>query len=75
MKRGSVVIAFAVMWTAYTVIFTGYSWLRGYDISFGEIVSPLHWYSGPWPPPKASPNEIIPGGRKGGSSGSGTASG
>jgi hypothetical protein len=70
-RKGSVVIAFAVLWAGYTLVYTGYVWVRGYDISFKQIVSPVNFYSGSWPPSAAANTQIWP---KGDSGASGTAS-
>lgn len=60
MKRGSVVLGMAVLWAAYGVAYTGYVWLRGYDISFLEIWAPVHYYQGNWPPAKIPATQVIP---------------
>jgi hypothetical protein len=62
-KRGSVVIAFTVMWGAYAMLFTGYCWMKGYDISARQIVGPVNFYTGQWPPSPAAATEIIPSGK------------
>jgi hypothetical protein len=48
-------------------LFTGYVWLRGYNIPFGQIVGPVNYYKGPWPPPKSIPagSVLPPGGQSG----------
>ena len=60
MKPGGIVIAFGILWAAYAIGFTGYVWLRGYDLSFREIVAPVHYYTGDWPPPKAPATKVVP---------------
>ena len=60
MKRGSVVVSFAVLWAAYTLGCMGYFWLRGYQIGFMEMVSPFSYYKGDWPPAPADPSQVIP---------------
>ena len=68
MKRGSVVVAMGVLWAAYALGCMGYFWIRGYDIGFREMVDPLNWYDGEWPPGKAPATSIIPASKaKGGS--------
>jgi hypothetical protein len=64
-KRGSVVVAFGVAWVAYALTFTGWCWVRGYDISFKQIWSPFSYYTGTWPPSTASPTEYFPSGTGG----------
>ena len=62
MRRGSVWVSFAVLWTAYALMFTGYAWVRGYDLPFLQIVGPVNYYKGPWPPGKSiPPTQIFPG--------------
>lgn len=64
MARGSVWVSFAVLWTAYTLLFTGYVWVRGYDISFGQITGPVNYYKGTWPPGTSIPvGQIFPTGK------------
>lgn len=46
MRHGSVWLSFTVLWAAYGLMFTGYAWLRGYNISFPEIWSPVNYYQG-----------------------------
>lgn len=50
------------VWADYSVGLWGWCLLRGYDLTFGQLVSPLHPYQGPWPPPQISPGQIFPGG-------------
>ena len=44
MKRGSTWLAFGVLWAAYTLVYTGYVWVRGYDIGFLSLISPVQFY-------------------------------
>jgi hypothetical protein len=61
--RGSVWLSFTVLWAAYAGVFTGYCWLRGYNITFLQIVSPVNWYSGTWPPGESIPTtQVFPSG-------------
>ncbi len=60
MKRGSVWVSFAVLWSSYSLLFLGYCWLRGYGISFLETVSPVNYYQGPWPPPLFGGTGVVP---------------
>ena len=62
MSGRSVVIGFAIAWAAYSLMFTGYAWLRGYDISFREIVAPVNFYQGTWPPPDLPATQVLPSG-------------
>lgn len=63
MKRGSVWLGMAVLWAAYSTMFAGYCWLRGYDISPLGIVSPVNYYKGTWPPPLFTGTGVFPSGR------------
>jgi len=45
-KRGSVWLSFVVLWGAYTLVYTGYVWIRGYDIGLLDLVSPVQFYQG-----------------------------
>ena len=51
--RGSVWLGMAVLWAGYGLIFTGYVWLRGYNLTAGEIWGPFNYYKGQWPPSKS----------------------
>ena len=64
-----IVVGMALAWAGYTVGFYGFCLVKGYDVSFVQLVSPKGWYSGPWPPVTAPDNVILP---TGGSSGTGT---
>ncbi len=70
MKRGSVWVSFAVLWGGYSLMFTGYCWLRGYDVSLLQVVSPVNYYKGPWPPPKFAGTGVVPKGAASSSGGS-----
>ena len=43
--------AFALIWTGYSVTLYGYCLVKGYDVSFGQLVRPTSKLT--WPPPKA----------------------
>lgn len=61
-----VAIAMGLLWAGYTGGLWGYCLVKGYDISFRDLVSPTGWYSGPWPPPTITdPSVILPGGTPG----------
>jgi hypothetical protein len=47
-----IVVGFALAWTSYTAMFWGYSLVKGYNLTLGQIVSPKA-YTGTWPPPAA----------------------
>lgn len=67
MKRGSVAVSFLLLWGGYTLLFTGYCWVRGYNIGFLSIVSPVNFYSGSWPPGQTIPaGQALPSARANG---------
>ena len=56
MKAIAVVLGF----TAYTVYSFGYIMIKGYNITLREWVTPLHPYSGTWPPATVPQGSIWP---------------
>jgi hypothetical protein len=59
--KGSVWLSMLVLWAAYAGVYTGYVWLRGYNISFGQIVDPVNYYKGTWPPGQdIPPGNVLP---------------
>ena len=57
-----VAVAFALIWAGYSTSLWGWCLLRDYDLTFGQLVSPTHPYSGAWPPAKIPATQIWPGG-------------
>lgn len=57
-----VAVAFALVWAGYSTSLWGWCLLRDYDLTFGQLVSPVHPYSGAWPPAKIPAGQIWPGG-------------
>lgn len=53
-------VGFAALWGGYAVASWGYLLIKGYNVSFRSWVSPLHPYSGAWPPAKIPPGYIWP---------------
>lgn len=53
-------IGFGVLFVGYGIFFQGWVLIKGYDVPSREIWSPLNWYSGDWPPPKAPANRLFP---------------
>lgn len=47
-------------WVGYAMLWYGYSMVKGYDLSFMEIVSPTKYYKGSWPPAPAGGGTIFP---------------
>jgi hypothetical protein len=43
-------IGFGILWSGYTLLFWGWTRIKGYDIGLADIVMPKH-YKGKWPPP------------------------
>jgi hypothetical protein len=43
-------IGFGLLWGGYTLLFWGWTRIKGYDIGLGQIVIPGRW-NGHWPPP------------------------
>lgn len=61
MVAAVIALVFALAWSDYAVGFWGWCLLRGYDVPFRQVVSPLHPYSGKWPPPKIPKTQVFPG--------------
>ncbi len=57
-----VAVGMLLIWGGYSVSLWGWCLLRDYDLTFGQLTSPVHPYSGPWPPAKISGTQIWPGG-------------
>jgi hypothetical protein len=55
-------VGMGLAWVGYVVFFYGYSLVKGYDLSFSEIVSPVNFYQGDWPPPEAPNDAVLPAG-------------
>jgi len=55
-------ISLFIAWAAYASGYYGYSLIKGYNLSFMEIVSPVNYYNGSWPPGTASNTVIFPAG-------------
>lgn len=57
-----IAIGLGLAWGGYAVAFYGYCLIRGYNITFKQIASPVSWYSGTWPPTgKVPASQILPG--------------
>lgn len=56
-----------LVWAGYSVSLWGWCLLRGYNVTLGQLMTPIHPYlSGKgqsWPPPLMAPDVIFPGGR------------
>lgn len=62
-------VGMLITWAGYSVSLWGWSLLRGYNVTLGQLMSPLHPYGSgkgqSWPPPLLPPDVIFPGGRSG----------
>jgi hypothetical protein len=56
-----VAVAFMLVWLGYSQGLWGYCLLRDYNVTFGQLVSPVHPYAGPWPPPAIPAGNLWPG--------------
>lgn len=70
-------LAILLVWAGYGIGSWGYELVKGHDVTLREWFSPLHPYSGPWPPKGIPATQIFPGGKPakaaaGGASGSGS---
>jgi hypothetical protein len=66
---GVVAVAFLLMWGGYGLADFGWCLFRDYDVTLGQLMSPLHPYDGPWPPATIPASQIWPGGTSAASSG------
>jgi hypothetical protein len=57
-----VAVAFVLMWAGYGLADFGWCLFRDYDVTLGQLMSPLHPYDGPWPPATIPAGQIWPGG-------------
>ncbi len=53
-------IGFAVAWTGYAAGMFGYCLVKGYGITFTQIVSPTKFWKQAWPPGIAENTSIFP---------------
>jgi hypothetical protein len=70
-----VAVGMLLIWGGYSAGLWGWCLLRDYDVTFGQLTSPLHPYMSnkgdTWPPAKIPDTQIWPGGAPGGSKGGG----
>ena len=57
-----VAVGMLLIWGGYSVGLWGWCLLRDYDLTFGQLTSPVHPYSGKWPPAKIPGTQIWPSG-------------
>jgi hypothetical protein len=55
-----VAVAFLLIWSGYGLADFGWCLFKDYDITLGQLLSPLHPYSGAWPPPSIPSTQIWP---------------
>jgi hypothetical protein len=55
-----IAIGFGLFWVSSGFVLYGYSLIRGYDLTIGNIMSPTHFYTGKWPPKPAGNTQIFP---------------
>jgi hypothetical protein len=59
-----VAVGMLVVWFGYAIDFYGYTLLKGYDVTFGQLVSPAHPYGSgrgqTWPPPIIKAGQVLP---------------
>jgi hypothetical protein len=58
-----VALGFGLFWLSYAMGTWGYSLVRGYNLSGKQIMSPVGFYTGKWPPQLAGNTTIIPNGQ------------
>jgi hypothetical protein len=54
-------IGMGLGWLGYSLGLWGWSLLRGYNVTLGQLMSPVHPYSGAWPPPLLPDTQTLPG--------------
>lgn len=58
-------IGFGLVWGGWAIGFWGYCLIRGYNITFGQLVNPVHPYGSKkgeaWPPPLIPKGSLLPG--------------
>jgi hypothetical protein len=55
-------IAMVIAWLGYSADFWGYSLIKGWNLSFKDLMSPTAYYKGTWPPPVAGNTVVLPDG-------------
>jgi len=49
-----------LVWAGYGTSLFGWCLFRDYDVTFGQLLNPVHPYSGPWPPPPIPAGQLWP---------------
>ena len=55
-------IGIALIWGGYAVSLWGFCLVRGINVTFGQLVNPVHVYSGAWTPGSIPATQVLPGG-------------
>lgn len=58
-------IGMLLIWGGYDLSFFGWCLFRDYNVTLGQLSSPLHPYAGAWPPTKILAGQTWPGGGSG----------
>jgi hypothetical protein len=61
-ERLMVAVGMLLTWLGYGLGLEGWCLWRDYDVTLGQLMSPLHPYAGPWPPPPVPSGQTWPGG-------------
>jgi len=58
-------IGFGMLWAGYAISFWGYTLIRGYNVTFPQLINPVHPYGTTkgqvWPPPLIASGQLLPG--------------
>ena len=68
-----VAVGMLLVWAGYGSGLFGWCLWSDYDLTFGQLLSPVHPYTGPWPPAKIPAGQTWPGGKATAATGGGTA--
>lgn len=56
-----VAVGMLLVWAGYGTGLFGWCLWSDYDLTFGQLLSPVHPYDGPWPPAKIPAGQTWPG--------------
>ena len=54
-------IGMGLGWLGYSLYLWGWCLLRGYDVTIGQLMSPINPYAGKWPPAQIPDTQLFPG--------------
>ena len=57
-----VAVGMLLVWAGYGTGLFGWCLWSDYDLTMGQLLSPVHPYAGPWPPAKIPAGQLWPGG-------------